>query len=94
MARSGVLPLSALVLGVVVAWLYTSRLGDTPMYLTHDEINFSLQGVSVAHNGRDTNGRWMPVYFSEPEFPAGRDPLVIYAIAADRKSTRLNSSHT
>ena len=82
MARLGILPLCAVVLGVAVGWLYSSRLGETPIYLTHDEVNFSLQGIAMARTGHDTNGRWLPVYFSEPEFPAGRDPLVIYAMAA------------
>ncbi len=53
-----------------------------PVYLTHDEVKFALQAQSIAETGRDLNGRWFPVYFSEPEFPAGRDPLVIYATAA------------
>ena len=51
------------------------------MYLVHDEVNFALQAASVAETGRDLNGRLLPVYFAEPEFPAGRDPLSIYAMA-------------
>lgn len=82
MLQGKVLGAAGIVLGLLVAAIYTSRLADAPIYLTHDEVNFSLQGVSMARTGHDTNGRWLPVYFSEPEFPAGRDPLVIYAMAA------------
>ncbi|MFM8533257.1 MAG: hypothetical protein ACKOEC_06645 [Acidimicrobiia bacterium] len=72
---------AALLLAVFMMVVYAARLGEAPAYLTHDEVNFSLQGVAIADTGRDLNGRWFPVYFSEPEFLAGRDPMVIYAIA-------------
>ena len=62
--------------------LYATRLSDAPIYLMHDEVNFALQAQSVAATGRDTNGRLMPLYFSETGFEAGRDPIVIYATAA------------
>ena len=61
--------------------LYATRLSYAPIYLVHDEANFSIQAASVARTGRDLNGRLLPVYFSEPEFPAGRDPLMVYATA-------------
>jgi len=48
----------------------------------HDEVNFALQAQSVAATGRDTNGRLLPLYFSETGFEAGRDPIVIYLTAA------------
>ena len=63
------------------AALYATRLSFAPVYLVHDEVKFSLQAISVAQNGRDLNGRLLPVYFSEPEFVAGRDPMMIYATA-------------
>lgn len=62
--------------------LYATRLNDAPIYLMHDEVNFALQAQSVAASGRDTNGRLLPLYFSETGFEAGRDPIVIYATAA------------
>ena len=71
----------ALIVGLAAAAVYATRLGYAPIYLTHDEVNFSLQAVSVAPTGRDLNGRLFPVYFSEPEFAAGRDPMMIYVTA-------------
>ncbi|MDP3716151.1 MAG: glycosyltransferase family 39 protein [Acidobacteriota bacterium] len=80
MKRLG-LYLGVLFLSAAAAALYTTRLGFAPIYLTHDEVNFSLQAASVADTGRDLNGRLLPVYFSEPAFTAGRDPMMIYATA-------------
>ena len=74
--------LAVALLGLAAVALYATRLGFAPIYLIHDEINFSLQAKSVADSGRDLNGRLLPVYFSEPEFTAGRDPMMIYATAA------------
>ena len=71
----------ASVLVVALVAIYATRLGFAPIYLVHDEVNFSLQAVSVADSGRDLNGRLLPVYFSEPEFTDGRDPMMIYATA-------------
>jgi 4-amino-4-deoxy-L-arabinose transferase-like glycosyltransferase len=81
MLRGRLLAATALIIGVITVVIYTTRLSYAPIYLTHDEVNFSLQSVSVAQSGRDLNGRLLPVYFSEPEFTAGRDPMMIYATA-------------
>lgn len=70
------------VLTVAVAVLYGTRLGQSPPYLMHDEMQFTLQAQSIATSGRDLSGRLLPVFFTEPEFPAGRDPAIIYATAA------------
>jgi 4-amino-4-deoxy-L-arabinose transferase-like glycosyltransferase len=67
-------------LGLVAA-LYVRHLAHTPIYLVHDEIKFALQAHSIALSGRDLNGEFMPLYFAEPEFLAGRDPVSIYATA-------------
>ncbi len=67
---------------VGVAAIYTPRLSSVPIYLMHDEVNYALQAHAIAQSGRDTNGRFMPVYFSETGFEAGRDALPIYAMAA------------
>lgn len=64
------------------AWLYASSLDSAPMYIMHDESQFALQAQSIAAQGRDLGGRALPVFFSEPEFPAGRDPVIIYVTAA------------
>jgi 4-amino-4-deoxy-L-arabinose transferase-like glycosyltransferase len=81
MLRGRVLVVAALIVGVATAAVYATRLSHAPIYLTHDEVNFSLQSIAVAQSGRDLNGRLLPVYFSEPEFTAGRDPLMIYVTA-------------
>lgn len=64
------------------ALLYATRLGYSPAYLMHDEMQFALQSISVATSGRDLSGRLLPIFFTEPAFPAGRDPAVIYLTAA------------
>ncbi len=80
------MPRRTLLLGaaltVAVAVLYGTRLGQSPPYLMHDEMQFTLQAQSIASSGRDLSGRLLPVFFTEPEFPAGRDPAIIYATAA------------
>ncbi len=80
------------VLATLLTALYATRLAFAPIYLIHDEINFSLQAASIADSGRDLNGRLLPVYFSEPEFTAGRDPLMIYATALALKVLPLSES--
>ena len=64
------------------ALLYATRLGYAPAYLMHDESKFALQAISIASSARDLTGRLLPIFFTEPEFPAGRDPAVIYLTAA------------
>jgi 4-amino-4-deoxy-L-arabinose transferase-like glycosyltransferase len=61
--------------------LFALRLDVSPPHLTHDEIKFALQAKSIADTGRDINGRLLPVYFVEPGFSVGRDPLSIYVMA-------------
>lgn len=73
--------IGALLLAAVAA-IYATGLGRAPIYLMHDEVNFALQAHAIADSGHDTNGRFMPVYFSEAGFEAGRDPVPIYAMAA------------
>jgi len=73
---------AAVGLTVITAVFYTARLAGSPPYLMHDELQFSLQARSIAENGTDLAGRRLPVFFSEPEFPAGRDPVAIYFTAA------------
>ena len=84
--------LAVALLGATAVLLYATRLGFAPIYLIHDEVNFSLQAASLADTGRDLNGRLLPVYFSEPEFTAGRDPMMIYATAAALKVLPLSEA--
>ena len=68
---------------VLAGWLlYVQRLGDVPIYMMHDEAQGALQAQSIAATGRDLSGRLLPLYFTEPEFPPGRDPALIYVTAA------------
>lgn len=77
---------------VAAAGLYGTRLGDAPAYLMHDEVQFALQAQSIASSGRDLSGRLLPVFFTEPEFPAGRDPALIYVTAALLTAVPLSES--
>lgn len=61
--------------------LYGTRLGVVPAYVMHDEAQGALQAHSIATTGRDLSGRLFPLYFTEPEFPPGRDPALIYVTA-------------
>lgn len=61
--------------------LYATRLGHVAPYLIHDEAQGALQAHAIATTGRDLSGRLLPLYFTEPEFPPGRDPVMIYVTA-------------
>jgi 4-amino-4-deoxy-L-arabinose transferase-like glycosyltransferase len=65
----------------ITGYLYVTRLQYAPVYLASDEIKFALQARSIAANGTDLNGQFLPLYFSEPGFSAGRDPISIYVTA-------------
>ena len=81
MLRGRVMVVAALLVALAAAAVYATRLSHAPIYLTHDEVNFSLQSVAIAQTGRDLDCRLLPVYFAEPEFTAGRDPMMIYVTA-------------
>ena len=61
--------------------LYFHGLGSPRIYLSVEEVLQALQAHSVATNGRDLTGRWLPLYPAEPWYEAGRDPLWVYATA-------------
>lgn len=73
--------LSIALLVVAGALLYATRLGDVPVYVMHDEAQGALQAQAIATTARDLSGRLLPLYFTEPEFPPGRDPALIYVTA-------------
>lgn len=73
--------LLAAVVAVVAALFYGRHLGDTPIYLTKDEASFAIQSHAIATTGRDINGQSYPLFFQEPGFSVGRDPLYVYATA-------------
>ena len=66
----------------LTAILYIPGLSASPPHLTHDEIKFGIQSKTIADTGRDVNGRMFAVYFPEPGFSGGRDPVCIYLTAA------------
>ena len=64
--------------------LYLPQLGEAPMYVSHDEIVYSLQAQQLAATGRDLSGRVLPMYIEYPaQFgrPTWDQPMLIYAIA-------------
>lgn len=73
--------LSIVLLVVTGGLLYATRLDDVPVYMMHDEAQGALQAHAIATTGRDLSGRLLPLYFTEPEFPPGRDPALIYVTA-------------
>jgi 4-amino-4-deoxy-L-arabinose transferase-like glycosyltransferase len=77
--------LSIVFLVVTGGLLYATRLGEVPVYLMHDEAQGALQAHAIATTGRDLSGRVLPLYFTEPEFPPGRDPALIYVTALGLK---------
>ena len=79
--RLPVTVLSVALLALAGGWLYGTRLGEVPAYVMHDEAQGALQAQSIATTGRDLTGRLLPLYFTEPEFPPGRDPALIYFTA-------------
>ena len=79
-ARSSTAIVAAMI-AIGAALLYLPHLGDVPPYLIHDEAQGALQAKAIATTGRDLSGRLLPMYFTEPEFPPGRDPVEIYVTA-------------
>ena len=52
------------------------------MYLARDEIGFGRQAYTFATTGKDLDGNSFPLFFGEPAYHVGRDPLLIYVTAA------------
>jgi 4-amino-4-deoxy-L-arabinose transferase-like glycosyltransferase len=77
--------LAIVLLVVTGGLLYATRLGDVPVYMIQDEAQGALQAHSIATTGRDLSGRLLPLYFTEPGFPPGRDPVFIYVTALGLK---------
>jgi 4-amino-4-deoxy-L-arabinose transferase-like glycosyltransferase len=71
----------AIVIGLVAAALYLPGLGHAPPYLSHDEALFGIQAHAMAATGRDASGNRLPLYFVEPGYEIGRDPLHVYLTA-------------
>jgi 4-amino-4-deoxy-L-arabinose transferase-like glycosyltransferase len=61
-----------------VAILYFYRLNAQDAYLSIEEVQHARQAVSLASSGRSIMGQSWPLYFSQPDFLPGRDPLWVY----------------
>ena len=72
----------ALLLAASAAALYATRLTTAPRYLARDEIGFGRQAYTFATTGKDLDGNSFPLFFGEPGYHVGRDPLLIYVTAA------------
>src|SRR5882672_12671756 len=72
----------ALFLALAATALYATRLTEAPRYLARDEIGFGRQAYTFATTGRDLDGNYFPLFFGEPAYHVGRDPLLIYVTAA------------
>jgi len=73
--------LISLLLAVSATALYATRLTQAPRYLARDEVGFARQAYTFATTGRDLDGHAFPLFFGEPAYHVGRDPLLIYADA-------------
>jgi len=76
---SRILPI--LVLVAASALLYVRGLASSPPYLSIEEVGQTTHAVWLSTTGRNLNGQRWPMYFPEATYPAGRDPLWIYATA-------------
>lgn len=77
-ATTALITAAIVIVGVL---LYATSLDYVPPYLIHDEAGGALQAHAIATTAHDLSGRLLPLYFTEPEFPPGRDPMMIYVTA-------------
>ena len=63
---------------VAAAVLYAYGLNDADAYLSIEEAQHARQAHSLATTGRDVMGEKLPMYFAQPDFLAGRDPVWVY----------------
>jgi 4-amino-4-deoxy-L-arabinose transferase-like glycosyltransferase len=71
------------------AALSLARLGDAPLFVSHDEVVYSLQAHALATTGHDLSGRFLPMYIEYgAQFgrPTWDQPMLIYLIAAALKA--------
>src|SRR5690348_4753477 len=54
--------LAPVALAAATAVLYAAGIGSAPVYLSHDEVFFAVNGMSIAATGRDINNRLLPLY--------------------------------
>jgi len=61
---------------------YIGRLAWSSPYLSIEEITQARHALSIARTGRSLSGQRLPLYPAEPGYPAGWEPLGIYATVA------------
>lgn len=83
--------LVALAATALTAIVYGGGLAHSPLYLTKDEVSYAIQSDAIANTGHDVNGNRLPLFFQEPGFDIGRDPIYIYATAALLQVQPLNA---
>ena len=70
-----------LAIGAVTALLYFYRLGSAPMMIGGDEAYFASHAHAIATNGRDLDGRFLPLFF-RIDIRTWYQPLLVYLMAA------------
>lgn len=76
----------------LTAAIYFHDLGAADAYLSIEEAQHARQVYTLATAGRSIMGERLPMYFSQPDFLPGRDPLWIYVGAALLKVTRFSEA--
>jgi len=71
---------TVVLLALATLLIYGRGLDRSPVYLSHDEVIFSLNARSIAESGRDLNGRFLPVY-AHVSGTYWQTPVVIYFTA-------------
>lgn len=76
------IPRTVLYLAVLAAatLFYSWHLGQTPVHLHHDELEYALNGHSIARSLRDTNGTLLPFYLIPPSHMLAT-PIITYTTA-------------
>src|SRR4051812_41968991 len=68
-------PLALVCAGAAV--LYFWRLGEAPIVVGGDEAHFALHAASIAANGRDIDGRFLPLFF-RIDLKTWYQPMLVY----------------
>src|SRR5262245_33846326 len=94
MVHRRILALLSLCFAIVamVGPLYLTGLDRAPVYLVRDEVQSARQAYSLRTSATDLTGRRWPLYFAEPEYSVGRDPMMIYATAFVLRFTPLTEA--
>jgi 4-amino-4-deoxy-L-arabinose transferase-like glycosyltransferase len=70
----------AFAIAVPLVWMYSSRLGEAPVHLHHDEVLVAVNAHAIVATGRDPGGTAWPLYFHIVN-NLWQTPISIYATA-------------